>query len=166
MFQKVISGMLALALLLALLPAGALDFTAWAETEGGFRYTVENGGAWIVGAEGLLSGKVVLPDTLGDYPVVGIGDSAFAECGELTEITLPVTVTTLGQDAFAHCTKLEAVHLPAGLLRIGSYAFLGCESLAAIDIPASVNKLDEGAFAECRGLEEIHLPSVIEVLRS
>ncbi len=47
-----------------------------------------------------ISGAVVIPDKIDDYPVVGIDMLAFNSCWDLTEITIPKTVNEIGNYAF------------------------------------------------------------------
>ena len=42
-------------------------------------------------------------------PVVGIGTSAFSDCGGLTSVTIPGSVTSIGEGAFENCTGLTSI---------------------------------------------------------
>ena len=71
---------------------------------------VVGAGSWYVSAiDNTMQGRVVVPETLGGFPVVAIGDGAFYRCAGLTEVTLPVSVTELGTQAFYHCDSLKAL---------------------------------------------------------
>lgn len=105
------------ALLLTGVGCVLLSLGANAETEvvGGVRWTymtttkgaVVGAGSWYVSAiDDTMQGRVVVPETLGGFPVVSIGDGAFYRCAGLTEVTLPASVTELGTQAFYHCDKL------------------------------------------------------------
>ena len=59
-----------------------------------------------------------------------IGDSAFYNCKELTEVYLPMA-KTIGKYAFENCTKLTKIKLPM-IKSIGQYAFDGCTNLTDI----------------------------------
>ncbi len=80
--------------------------------EGAYTYTVSNGAATIVAVDKGISGAVVVPDTLGGYPVKAIGSGAFADCIALTEIEISSVVESIGSGAFAGCNSLEAMTLP------------------------------------------------------
>ena len=67
-----------------------------------------------------------------DEGVTGIGNSAFADCTSLENITIADTVESIGDAAFIRCTSLSAVSLPEGLNRVESGAFLFCTSLEKI----------------------------------
>ena len=54
---------------------GLFALSASAETEGGYTYTITDNGAYITKFTG--SGDVVIPDTLGGYPVCGFNERLF-----------------------------------------------------------------------------------------
>ena len=98
-----------------------------------WRYTVKDGEATVEGLgidDGQLSaipedtsGKVVIPSTLGGYPVTAIGYEAFYGCDRLTEIVVPNGVRTIGFEAFAGCGQVKKIVLPSSLRSIGEFAF-------------------------------------------
>ena len=108
--KKMLSILLTAVLLLSLVPAGAveLSLTAAADSEGVYTYTVSNGKATITDVG--ISGDVVIPATLGGYPVTSIGSSAFYGCTSLTSVTIPDSVTSIGSWAFYGCTSLTDVY--------------------------------------------------------
>ena len=117
-----------------------------ATTEGYFTYTVEDGETIITDVNEYIRGDVVIPDTLGGYPVTSIGDWAFAHCTRLTSITIPDSVTSIGEYAFDDCTGLTSITIPDGVTSIGDGAFWGCTGLTSITIPDSVTSIGSGAF--------------------
>lgn len=52
-----------------------------------------------------------------------IEESAFANCVELTSVSLDHTVRVIGEYAFAFCEKLTDIEIPDKVLRIEKYAF-------------------------------------------
>ena len=70
-------------------------FGTSAVNEGDYYYKVENGEAIITDCKISVSGAITIPETLGGYPVKAIGDSAFAACTFLTDITVPSALKVL-----------------------------------------------------------------------
>lgn len=64
------------------------------------------------------SGEVKIPEkvvyNVKEYAVVGIAESAFRECKELTRITIPKSVLTIGNYAFRDCNSLSEVNIEDG----------------------------------------------------
>ena len=104
---------------------------------------------------------MVIPDTLGGYPVTIIGDRAFYGCSSLTEIKIPEGVTSIGGYAFYGCSSLTEIIIPEGVIRISYEAFRGCNSLVEIKIPESVTNIGRAAFYGCSSLTEIEIPESV-----
>ena len=75
---------------------------------------------------------VVIPDTHNGYPVVAIGERAFAGCSSLTSVTIPDSVTTIGNSVFSYCSSLTSVTIPDSVTAIGDDAFSYCSSLTIV----------------------------------
>ena len=112
-------------------------------------------GVRITRYKGPDSGEVVIPKTIGGYEVKWIGGFAFSDCKNLTEITIPDSVTEIGSFAFYRCTSLSKVQLSNGLTKIDNYAFYYCTSLTEITIPDSVTEIGYSAFRGCINLTDI-----------
>lgn len=52
---------------------------------------------------------VILPSTIGSWPVTKIGEDAFQDNTTITSVTIPANVTEIGSNAFADCTNLTSV---------------------------------------------------------
>lgn len=134
------------------------------------------------------TGNVVIPEKVTsentEYIVTSIGEMAFANCGDmtsvtignsvtsiggwafqsctgLTTITIPNSVTTIGGSAFQSCRKLTSVTIGYSVTRIGGSAFAGCNALSSIDIPNSVTYIGGSAFMDCHGLTSIVIPNSV-----
>jgi len=83
-----------------------------AATEGNFTYTVSGEKATITSFSSDVSGEVVIPSKFGDYVVTAIAKNAFADCSQITKITVPDSVTSIGESAFKGCSSLEEITLP------------------------------------------------------
>ena len=99
----------------------------------------------------------------------------FADCGELTELTVRSevaeytgaksltkvticdTVKELGQWAFAECPNIEEVVVPDSVTKIGYCAFVNDENLKTIELSDNITEIGEGAFSGTR-LKEIVFP--------
>ncbi len=95
-----------------LIPLGA--FTASAResavfTEGNFKYEVYDDEAWIVGATADLGSDIVIPSTLGGYPVVLICNIPGSPL--VTSVTIPSTIESIWTDVFKDCIHIEKVYI-------------------------------------------------------
>lgn len=91
-------------------------------------------------------GIYTIPEKIGKYTVIKIGDHAFSGCKYLTSVIFPNTIVTIGEEAFSNCTGLETIHLSGKLESIERYAFWGCENLSMFTIPNSVSHIGECAL--------------------
>jgi hypothetical protein len=108
----------------------------------------------------------VIPETLDEKPVIGIGEAAFADA-HLQAVTLPARLEFIGNKAFAgnwfsrlqipdsvrsigklafQNVGLESLSLGSGLELIDDYAFDG-NALQNLFLPPQVKQLEDGAFA-------------------
>lgn len=120
-------------------------------------YEIVNGNAVITGLVRTDEGTVTIPDSIGDYNVVSIAQSAFADCEEITSVEIGSNVEIIGTNAFSGCSNLENVDFPeSGSVNIGSFAFSGCESLTEIDL-SNAGSVGAYAFSDCSELETVIL---------
>lgn len=94
---------------------------------------------------------ITIPDS-----VTSIGSNAFYGCGSLTNITIPNSVTLIESCAFADCRNLTSIIIPDSVARIPYGAFYGCVSLKSITIPDSVISIGRSAFDYCYDLKDIY----------
>lgn len=80
-----------------------------------------------------------------------IGPMAFAESG-LKLIIIPDKVKKFGGYVFRNCKELTEVTLPESVTKIPSGTFEGCCSLETVNAP-NVNIVCEHAFYDCKNLE-------------
>jgi hypothetical protein len=120
----------------------------------GVEYTVNSIGGWAFSSCSLLT-NVDIPLT-----VTTIGDCAF-HFASLTNIKIPASVVSIGNNAFNGCSSLTNIELPLSLTSIGYCAFQSCSSLKSIEIPSTVTSLGWAAFSCCFGLECVELPSTL-----
>ena len=91
--------------------------------------------------------------------VTNINSYVFSGCSGLTSLTISNTVTSIGKGAFYGCSGLTSVTIPNSVTNIGDYAFMGCSGLTSIQIPSGVTNIGDHAFSECSGLTSIQIPS-------
>lgn len=95
-----------------------------------------------------------------------IGGYAFSNCGGLTSVTLPSTVTSIQDYGFYYCTKLESVTIPEGVTYIGSNAFYFDSALTSITIPSTVTSIGNSAFSGCSKLTSINIPDGVTTIQT
>lgn len=91
-------------------------------------------------------GTVAIPNTLGGYRVVEIGNEAFSSCADLTEVVLGNYITNIAASAFSKCSSLTDIKLNDGLQSIQTNAFGLCSSLINVEFPETLDYLDFTAF--------------------
>lgn len=87
-----------------------------------------------------------------------IGERAFAENKELTEVVFPNSLHTIKESAFEYCLNIEKIYLPESVTNLGAFCFWGCESLNEVVIKGAVRVLPSGIFMGCK-LKRIDLPN-------
>ena len=129
--------------------------------------------------------RVVIPSTF-EY---GLGDSMFAGCVSLKDVTIQEGVRAVGANVFYGCTALSRIVLPASMGFVDWHAFDGCgensfevvyaegtksiysesfwgnQSVARVTIPASVSSVGCGVFHNCSNLTEVVFTGVPQQIR-
>ena len=165
MMQKKIKSLIyaGLGLILCVLLCGGIGMTAQAAYDD-FVYEEEENGITIIKYRG-EDKEVVIPDKINGTKVTAIGDRAFSGCENLTDITLPESVTSIGGFAFSR-TGLTSITIPKNVRSIGNGAFYGCNSLKSITIPKGVSCIDYNTFMSCSSLTSITLPEGLETIQN
>ena len=156
--KKAISLILSICILLS--SFSSLGLTAFAETEGDYDYRVSSGEATISKYNGTAS-VLVVPSTLGGYPVTVIGNSAFNGCSSLTSITLPDSLKSVGYNAFYKCQSLTGITIPDSVTIIDDGAFSSCSGLTSVILGSSLTQIDADAFKNCSSLTSIAIPDSV-----
>ena len=94
--------------------------------------------------------------------VTSVGDNAFSgssyhPASPLQSVSLPNTILSIGDYAFSDNINLTEVVLPEQLLKIGKYAF-SRTSIKNIRFPSSLTSISEYAFFDNINLTEVVLP--------
>lgn len=113
-------------------PSLANNPDTW-NTCGDFSYVVEDGRAVILDYSG-LEPSLTIPTSLDGIPVGKIGNNAFLDCYQLTEVTLEEGIQEIANQAFRRCDVLRSVTLPASVRWVEEGAFYNCKSLQTIQV--------------------------------
>ena len=92
--------------------------------------------------------------------VTKIGEHAFNNCENLTDIVIPHAVTEICNSAFSRCTNLTSISIPDGVTEIGSFTFSNCKNLASVivDHNNAVYSSIDGVFFNKSGSKLICCP--------
>ena len=93
--------------------------------------------------------------------VFNIDCGAFSNCESLGEIFIPNSVTNIGADAFYGCKNLNKINISNKVVILEKGVFSGCENLNEITIPYGVINIGDGAFEECKSLREVSIPDSV-----
>ena len=104
---------------------------------------------------------------------------AFANCTELTTITLAEGIKTIGAHAFDGCKKLNNVTIPKSatmpantsasskdvVTTLGNYAFANCTSLSNVTYTTTsdIYVIGTHLFENCTAMTQVKLPSVYQI---
>lgn len=100
----------------------------------------------------------------GEYSVVGLGNNAFRDCQNLTNIIIPSYITSFGSQIFSGCSSLSEVILPYNMTEIPKSMFIECTSLQNIELPVAITSIKDQAFWGCNALKSINLPNKLSEL--
>lgn len=90
-----------------------------------------------------------------------IGATAFADCSNLTSITIPSTVISIGAEAFAW-SGLERVTLPESVQDIAEMAFVKCGKMTKFiwrGTPSTLGNVYNHMFLGCNQLDTVIAPA-------
>lgn len=105
--------------------------------------------------------SIIFPERM-----TAIYSSAFQNCDNLVEVTLPKGIAFVGPDLFKNCDKLQKITIPSTVKEIGSDAFMNCKSLKEVSMSYGVGKIGAGVFEHCTSLTEIKLPASVRTIGS
>jgi hypothetical protein len=176
--KKLLSAILTLSLILTFIPYTTLpanasavipsvtDFGGWDTSDGGgfqfwdaldegdYRYSLlRTGGVSTHAAIRKYNGSggdIVIPSTLGGYPVAMIGANAFdnhhGDRHKIISVTIPDGVIVIDSSAFMDNFSLRSVSIPNSVAYIGHAAFEDNYSLASVTLPSGLKYIGESAF--------------------
>ena len=95
-----------------------------------------------------------------------ISDCAFSDCKNLTNITIPNSVTTIGYSAFENCISLTNILIPNSVTSIGYSAFENCSALTDVSIPNRVTVIANATFRNCTSLTNVKIPNSVKTIKA
>ena len=162
---RILSALLAFAMLLTLLPVTAFAANVTRKEIDGLKYVQVNNYQvlWITGTYTGSATHLTLENRIGGLPVNRIygyaGDSLFKNNQTLKSVTLPTNdyFYEIGDEAFAGCTNLETVVAPTTLGDVGERAFQGCRALKSLALGSHSAHIYGSAFEGCTSLKSIQI---------
>lgn len=165
------SGIILLALLMALLPAFILPGSALEEgkvyTAGDYDYILDSSsnlpeaGVIITAYHG-QEADLVIPESLDGHRVNVIGEKAFQGNTYIKSVKIPDSVLLIGPQGFSQCNNLKFLTLGGKIQVIREYAFNRCNSLESVILPDSVTSVETGAFSYCKALQSVTIDQNLE----
>ena len=129
-----------------------------AASDAGFEYTVTDGAATVTGCTSTCPTTLVIPATLGGYPVTTFSEFAFFD-KDLISVTIPDSVTSITRLAFYE-NDLSSLTIPDSVTTIGQAAFYR-NNLTSVAIGNSVTSIGEAAFMD-NLLTTVTIPNSVE----
>ncbi|MEE3416780.1 MAG: leucine-rich repeat domain-containing protein [Prevotella sp.] len=83
------------------------------------------------------------------------------ETTEITELTIPESITKVGNYAFNGWSALKTLAIHNNVTEVGTSAFDGCVGLLSVKIGENVESIKEKAFNNCSGLTVIQIPNSV-----
>ena len=114
---------------------------------GNYQYQVQQDGTVMITKyydDGTTS--IVIPSEIDGKKVTSMGESAFFECENLTNIVIPNSVKCIEKNAFSGCYSLTGITIPDSVTTIGNSAFSRCYKLEDIQISDATYDIGFDAF--------------------
>ena len=77
-------------------------------------YSIEDNDATLTDGSNMVQKETVIPSSITidgeEFAVTAIGENAFANNTEMTQLTIPESISEIGQGAFAGCSALEVIY--------------------------------------------------------
>ncbi len=95
--------------------------------------------------------------------LLSIGEQAFRNCNELTEIYIPDNIELIGDYAFCSCYNLAKVRMSPKMKTISDFAFAECGRLSEFIWEAETKAIGKDAFRNCKNLTDFDFASVEKI---
>ena len=183
---RLVSALLAVAMMLALLPTAA-----FAEDSTKIKYDCGKNGNNVIATLDTVTGTLTISGSgkMADYDrhykqpwanqrssinkvvignnVTSIGDNAFSYCTALKDVDLSKasSLEVIGDHAFMYCTALKDVNLSeATSLSTIKTSFYLCTGLESVVLNEGLQTIGGSAFNSCKNLKKIHIPSTVTAI--
>lgn len=141
----------------------------------------EEGQTMLIGSKssvptGAIIGAYTIPETVLGYHIVGVMDKAFANCIDLSNLTIPSYVTSVGNGVLAGCDGLVELTVDKensiydsrdncqAIIETASNTLVaGCSKTV---IPKSVTVIGTSAFEGCNNLTSVEIPVSVATIES
>ena len=141
-----------------------------AETYNGIEYSTDSDGTAVVKKYSGTATELIIPESIGEYTVEGIGMWAFEDCDTLEKIIIPKTVLYLDSTCFDDCYNLKEIVVEDGNEKLVSQEgivyskdmkeMVRCPEGKTGDliIPDSVEVIQSGALSSCKKIINVTVP--------
>ena len=140
-----------------------------------FTYTINDDGntCTITGYKG-SNNSITIPERIYSYTVTAIGDDAFFDYTNFTNITIPNSVTTFGESAFLRCGNLKTVNYDGDIeswlnisfynygsspLLNGASLYFNGELVTDVVLPNTITWINDYVFCGCTSITSITIPN-------
>lgn len=168
--KRWLSFLLTLTLLFALVPGTALAAETSGQCGNSARWAYDDGVLTISGSGKMADYRLDSDVPWYDYRhnvrqirldsgIVRIGNNAFNDFWELSEIVIPDHILEIGDSAFKDADHAQSIKIGDGVTEIESWAFANCSDVTEVTFGKQVKYIGEGAFENCYDLEQVTLPA-------
>lgn len=126
----------------------------------GLKFAIgDDGNYYVSGIEENAAPNFVIPSTYEGKPVTAIGEGAFKDRTDISDVNIPDSVTRIGKLAFAS-TCIKSFVVGKNVDSIDKEAFKECTSLESLVIPKSVTRIEQLAFESCSSLSKVYFRGI------
>jgi len=177
--KRMLSFVIVLALLVSMIPFGAVPVWAASGTCGdNLTWALDKDGTLTISGAGAMydyydKNGAQAPWDVYEYQITNviiedgittIGNYAFYLLRGLTTVEIGNSVTIIGDHAFANCYDLASVEIGNSVTTIGDSAFINCYGLTDVNIPDSVKTIEDHAFYRCEGLTSVTIGNSVTTI--
>ena len=99
-----------------------------------------------------------IPEKIDGYVVTAIGDEAFMNNENVSDIRIPETVTSIGARAFKNCSRIKRFTISGTIAYLGDGIFEDCKSITYIQLNEGITCIPKDFAKGCNKLTSIVIP--------